>query len=219
MLLYLNRQIAYNRLESSTESAGDERHMTDNFVPDRRRFIHSLSGLAVGSTLLTTLIEAQEPVQQGRKFRDPFDDGEAEAVRISVMAQDMASSMGQGYSCAELMLKVSLRFLGKPDDYLHAAAAFGGGLGQGDLCGFLTGGMMAIGFAAGMMESDLTALHQNARERGNEYWSWWQELGPNHCAALREEYEGAEEFLRVGQRAAVKIEALIEPAIPLLSII
>ena len=186
--------------------------MSLSIETDRREFIHSIPGLAIGGTLLSILIREGSDIQQGRRFRDPFDAGEAEAVSNSVMAQDMASSMGRGYSCAELILKVSLRYLGKPEECLHAAAAFGGGMGQGDLCGYLTGGMMAIGFAAGMMESDQRALHENARTRGNEYWTWWQGLGPHRCAVLREEYEGAEEFLRLGQRAAVKIESLIEPA-------
>ena len=72
---------------------------------------------------------------------------------------------------------------------------------------------MAIGFAAGMMESDLRALHNNARQKGNEFWGWWQEWGSLHCADLREQYNGTEEFLRLGQRTAMKIESLIEPAI------
>jgi C_GCAxxG_C_C family probable redox protein len=188
-------------------------NVTGSSDSDRRQFLHSLSGLVIGSSILTTLVQTQDQVQQGQRFRDPFDSRELEQIQNSVMAGDITASMGQGFSCAELILRVSLRFLKKPEEYLHASAAFGGGLGQGDLCGFLTGGMMAIGFAAGMMESDLRALHSNARERGSEYWKWWQEWGPLHCSDLRQQYNGTEEFLRLGQRAAMKIESLIESAV------
>jgi hypothetical protein len=39
----------------------------------------------------------------------------------------------------------ALKYLKKPEEYLHSAAAFGGGMAHYDLCGFLTGGIIALG--------------------------------------------------------------------------
>ena len=182
---------------------------TESVNTNRRHFIKLLPGMTMGPGMWTAMALAQDPKKQKRMFREPFDSLELKEVQTSVMAKYLAESTGKGYSCAELILNASVRFLKKPEEWVHAAAAFGGGLGKEDLCGFFTGGMMAIGFASGMMGPDLKSLHRNARERANSYWDWWQQWGPVHCRDLGKQYKGDEEFLRLGQRAAVKIESLI----------
>jgi len=173
-----------------------------------------MSGLVIGSGFLRDKLLVQEPQKQKHFFRDPFSPQEFEDVKQSVMAGDMENYLGKGYSCAGMILLVSLRYLGKPEEWVHAAAAFGGGMGRGDLCGLLSGGMMAIGFASGMLNpDDLKALHRDAREWSNIYWDWWQQWGPVHCRTLKNQYKGPDEFLRMGKRVAVKIESLTKPAV------
>lgn len=43
---------------------------------------------------------------------------------------------------------VSLKYLNLSDEHVWAACGFGGGLGKKDLCGFLTGGIMRLGFSS-----------------------------------------------------------------------
>jgi hypothetical protein len=137
---------------------------------------------------------------------------EQAAIEASSMAQDVTNFIGHGYGCAECSYMVGLRYLGEPEERLGAALAFSGGFGKGDLCGFLSGGMMAIGVAARKLHEDRKAMRDFAKPRIQELWDWWTSRGPLHCADLRELYQGDEAFLRMGQRTAAKVEELIAPA-------
>jgi hypothetical protein len=95
--------------------------------------------------------EAPSPfAQEGPKpgFNAPFTPEEAEKIAASPMAREIAALMGRGLSCAEMSLLAALRALALPESHLGAAGVFGGGVGKGDLCGFLTGSLMAFGLAA-----------------------------------------------------------------------
>jgi hypothetical protein len=131
------------------------------------------------------------------------------------MAKDIENYAGKGYSCAESIYVVSLNALDRPEEWLHAAAVFGGGLGKRDLCGLLTGGMMAIGVAGGKLHPNRKDAKDWAREASSSYWDWWESMAPLHCRDLRTKYEGKDEYLRMCKRAAFKIEQLIEQAIDL----
>lgn len=177
----------------------------------RRRFIHSISPLAVGCLgvpALTKRLNAQE--KPG--FWSEFSTEEQRVIDSSVMAQDMTNFAGHGYGCAECSLGVGLNYLGEPQERLGAAAVFSGGFGKGDLCGYFTGAMMAIGIAARKLHADRAAMREFAGPRRDEFWAWWESRGPFHCRELTELYSGGEEFLRFGQRAAAKLEELIAPA-------
>ena len=149
--------------------------------------------------------------QQARKlgFSQPFTEAEAAAVAASPMAGIVAGLNGQGYPCSEMMLLAALRQFGLPEDRLDAAAVFGGGVGKRDLCGFLTGGLMAIGIAAGVKYTDRQALHSVGRRASNAYWDWWLTRGDLHCMGPLTTHETPEEFVRMAQRAAVKLEEVI----------
>jgi hypothetical protein len=145
-------------------------------------------------------------------FWAPFTPEEQAAVDASVMAQDILNYVGHGYGCAECAYLVGLRYLGEPEERLSAAGVFSGGFGQGDLCGFLTGSMMTIGVAARKLHKDRQAMRDFSRPLARKYWEWWESRGPVHCGELREIYAGSEEFVRMGQRAVLKLEQLVEPA-------
>jgi hypothetical protein len=155
----------------------------------------------------------QSAVQDGPKpgFHGEFNPEEAERVAASPMAREMASLQGRGFSCAEMSLLAALRFLGLPESHLGAAGVFGGGVGKGDLCGFLSGSLMAFGLAASARHAtDRAEMRRVARAMSNEYWDWWLSRGDLHCAILRPTYEGSEEFLRLAQRTALKTEELLQ---------
>ena len=169
----------------------------------RRRFVRAVCPLVLGGLTLP---------QDQPGFWSEFTSEERESVGRSVMAQRVPSYLGEGFGCAEICLAASIDYLGVSRDWLDAAAVFSGGFGQGDLCGFLTGGMMAIGVAAGKLHDDRQALQEFARPRSQAYWQWWTSRGPVHCSELRTRYEGREQFVRMAQRVMVTLEGLIEPA-------
>lgn len=143
-------------------------------------------------------------------FSQPFTPEEAGLVALSPMAGIIAGLNGQGYPCSEMMLLAALRRFDLPQDHLDAAAVFGGGVGKRDLCGFLSGGLMAIGVAAGKKYADRSQLHTVGRKASNAYWEWWLTRGDLHCMGPLTTHETSEEFVRMGQRAAVKLEAVLE---------
>jgi hypothetical protein len=182
----------------------------------RRSFVGALpltvlAAPSLGEGLLRPSRSPDRDPQQspGPGFIGPFTPQEAEAVASSPMAQAMASLHGQGYPCSEMMLLVGLRGAGLPDHHLDAAAVFGGGVGKRDLCGLLTGGLMAIGFAAGKKYSDRAEVHRVGRRASNAYWDWWTSRGDLHCMGPGTEHQDAESFLRMTQRTAVKLEEVL----------
>jgi hypothetical protein len=142
-------------------------------------------------------------------FSQGFTGPEAAAVADSPLAQIIAGLQGQGYPCSEMMLLAALRRFELPEDHLDAAAVFGGGVGKGDLCGFLTGGLMAIGFASGEKYEERTEVHAVGRRASIAYWDWWLTRGDLHCMGPQTTHETPEEFLRMAQRAAVKLEEVL----------
>jgi hypothetical protein len=130
-------------------------------------------------------------------------------VAASPLAQGIGALHGRGYACSELILLAALRRFQLPENHLNAAAVFGGGVGKRDLCGFLTGGLMAIGIAAGKKYADRAAMHRAGRVASNAYWDWWLTRGDLHCMGPGTTHNNSEEFLRMSQRAAVKLEEVI----------
>jgi len=181
----------------------------------RRRFVSALplTVLAVPSCLSASECGLRgEGAQQTRPpgFSGPFSESEAAAVAASPMAQEMARLNGKGYPCSEMALLAALRRFDLPENHLDAAAVFGGGVGKRDLCGLLTGGLMAIGIAAGEKYADRAEVHRVGRAASNAYWDWWLTRGDLHCMGPGTTHETSEEFVRMCQRAAVKLEAVME---------
>lgn len=193
----------------------------DNPEFSRRRFISALplTVLAAPACLTAceraseaeTLESAPLPIlqSQGPGFIGPFSEAEAAAVAASPMAQEIAGLNGQGYPCSEMILLASLRRFNLPENHLDAAAVFGGGVGKRSLCGLLTGGLMAIGIAAGQKYADRDQVHTLGRTASNAYWDWWLTRGDLNCMGPGTEHENSEEFVRMCQRTAVKVEEVI----------
>jgi hypothetical protein len=188
----------------------------------RRRFVASLPLTVLAGPSVVSACETKgengEPEQprpvlesqsQGPGFIGPFTEAEAAQVTGSPMAQEIAGLMGQGYPCSEMMLLAASRRFGLSENHLDAAAVFGGGIGKRDLCGLLTGGLMAIGLVAGEKYPDRAQVHQVGRQASNAYWDWWLTRGDLHCMGPGTAHETSEEFLRMCQRTAVKLEAVM----------
>jgi len=111
------------------------------------------------------------------------------------------------------MVISALRITGRPDELVNAAACFGGGIQHYDLCGLLTGGFMSIGFTSGNF-SDNKEKSEFVKKATRSYWQWWEERAPKHCFELRPKYSwDKENYKRMIQRVACKVEELIKPVI------
>jgi len=184
-----------------------------NTLFPRRQFLSVLPVFTLGSHLWISNRHPDIQEKRTRTFGQPFSPDEKIIIEKSVMAKDIDNFAGKGYSCAESILFVSLRYLDKPEEWGNAAAAFGGGLGKGDLCGLLTGSMMAIGIAGGKMYENRLIMKKEVRDASNTFWNWWESWAPIHCQDLRNEYEGSEAYLRMCKRVAVKLEQFMGPEV------
>ncbi|UCH95520.1 MAG: C_GCAxxG_C_C family protein [Candidatus Aminicenantes bacterium] len=175
----------------------------------RRGFLGCFSGLAaalalkgaVGSTL-------DKPPQKG--LYDPLNPEEEKIINSSKMAKEIVTL--EGYNCAESILLAALKYLKKPEEFLHSAAAFGGGMGHYDLCGLLTGGFMALGIAAGTHHQDRKEMKSQAKKMTKEYWNWWESWAPLHCYQLKPKYD-KDVYINMKKRVAAKIEELIKKGV------
>ena len=183
----------------------------NNMGVSRRTFLVSASGFLAGSSILGVF-----PVFSGREvsqqLKKELSADELKWVKQSSMAREFKDYFHKGYSCAESLLMVSLRYLGKPEELVWVAAGFGGGLGQKDLCGFLTAGVMGIGLAAGSLEMDKKEAKPWCTSVVNQYWQWWGKLAPLHCAEIRPPGSSSKICMRFGHLASAKVEELIKTA-------
>jgi len=174
----------------------------------RRKFIISASGLLSGGALLNTL-SPPAVFSAVQEMKDDFSSEEIKQIKGSLLAQDLKNYFGKGYSCAESILMVSLNHLKEPEDLVWAAAGFGGGIKQKDLCGFLTGGVMALGIAAKKAGKDREESLDWCGVAVKDFWQWWQSKAPLHCEHIRVPGASAARCMNLGLRTAVKIEKLL----------
>ncbi|MBN2318616.1 MAG: C_GCAxxG_C_C family protein [Acidobacteria bacterium] len=192
---------------------------TETINMHRRKFLLSSSFLLSATAVLETssLLGQTLPVgspsgsPKGPDLSEALSPEELARVKESVMSEDMQNFWHKGYSCAETGLMVALRFMKKPEDLVWAASGFAGGLMHQDLCGFLTSGVMAIGLHAGDLKEEKNAAMMKCSQAVNEYWAWWQENAPIHCAEIREGREPMDFKVceRLGRLATAKVESLL----------
>ncbi|NIO49438.1 MAG: hypothetical protein GTN73_08410 [Candidatus Aminicenantes bacterium] len=188
------------------------------FLMPRREFIASASYLAIGGHLFGISPFSSQSAQAPPELKKQLTPEELEFVKESIMAKDMKNYfIIKRYSCAESLLMVSLRFLGKQEELVWIASGFGGGLYHKDLCGLLTSGVMAIGLSSGMLKKERLEGKEICQQKLNQYWEWWTSIAPLHCSEIKKEGTSSEEdpeykvCRRLGQLAAAKIEELIRP--------
>lgn len=178
-------------------------------VHTRRAFLTTIPAVIVGSSFLED-ISVQPSLSICQELKAQLSDDEAALVKKSKMAQELKDYFGKEYSCAESLLMVSLRFSQVTDEHVWAAAGFGGGMGHGDLCGFLTGGYMGIGFAGGALEGTRKEAKARCNPAFKAFWTWWPTQAPARCADILKAGYGYSGCMRLGQLAAAKLEELIK---------
>jgi hypothetical protein len=154
-------------------------------------------------------LSRQETVQAVQSLPEELSAAELEAINKSVLAKDLGNYFGKGYSCAESMLMVGLRYLKKPEELVWIAAGFGGGMYHKEACGFLTAGIMNLGVASGQLKLERKEAKDWNKQKVNEYWSWWTSRFALRCADIRKEGTGSGVCRRLGLLAAAKVEELI----------
>jgi len=176
----------------------------------RRSFIGCASGFMLGSCFLDLSPLRLYGKLSIQELKEELATEEQKLVEDSIMAQDMKNYFGKGYSCAESLFMVSLRFLKKPEELVWISAGFGGGMYHRDLCGFLTSGIMAIGLKAGMLDKDRKENKDHVKSLVNQYWEFWTSQAPLHCSEIRKKGTSSKVCSRLGQLSAAKIEELIK---------
>lgn len=178
----------------------------------RRAFVSSIPGLLLGGRFLSEPLYSYANIQEKPELKEELTAEELKWVEQSSMAKDLPNYFGKGYSCAESLFMVSLRFLKKPQELVWVAAGFGGGMYHKDLCGFLTAGIMAIGLSVGMLDKGRKEAKDHCATQVKSYWKWWQTISPLRCSYIRTEGTSSSVCRRLGQIAAAKTEELINSA-------
>ena len=178
----------------------------------RRDFVSSIPGILIGTGLLSTSVYPCWDIQEKPELKEKLTPEELKRVEQSSMAKDITNYFGKGYSCAESLFMVSLRYLKRPEELVWVAAGFGGGMYHKDLCAFLTAGVMAIGLSSGMLNRERKEAKDHCGAQVKEYWKWWKSVSPLRCADIRTEETNSSVCRRLGQIAAAKTEDLIKVA-------
>lgn len=140
------------------------------------------------------------------RLYDPLTPEELEAAQSSDLVKQILEV--RGGSCAETALLAVLRHLDLPEERLHSAMCFGGGILHQDLCGLLTGGIMALGNAAGAHHGERRVMKRRANQMTRSYWQWWKRHAALHCRKLKPNYDRAG-YVCMKQRVALQLERLI----------
>lgn len=197
--------------QAKSEAVGrSQMKVNERVNMNRRKFLLSSSVLLSATAILETSSLLAQTTAKGPDLLEALTPKELARVKDSIMSEDMQNFWGKGYSCSESGLMVALRFMEKPEDFVWAAAGFGGGMGQQDLCGFLTSGIMAIGLHAGDLEMERSAAKMNCGRIVREYWGWWLETAPLNCSEIREGHQDFDVCHRIGRLAAAKLESLFK---------
>lgn len=176
----------------------------------RRDFLSSAALLAAGCCLTGPCPLRTSIFQSEQGLPEELTPAELEAVKKSSMAGEFEDYFGKGYSCAESLLMLGLRHLRLPEEFVWAAAGFGGGMQHKEVCGFLTAGIMALGLAAGRLKLERKEAKAWSKKRVDAYWSWWTAQAPVRCADIRKEGTSFKVCRRLGLLAAAKVEELIK---------
>jgi hypothetical protein len=176
----------------------------DTLSMSRRTFM--ASGMLLGNTLFGVPLALGSNTQASQKAKETLTSDEKKRIDDSILAKDLGNYFGQGFSCAESLFLVSLRYLEKPEDWVWAAAGFGGGMYNRDLCGFLTGVIMALGSASGMLKMPRKEAKKYCGGLVKEYWDWWGSQAPYRCAKIRTEETTSTVCVNQGLLSAAKIE-------------
>lgn len=181
---------------------------------NRRSFLNVLPGAALMGGAFWKEMSDYPNIQDPQELKTQLTAEEEDWIKQSSMAQEILNYFTKGYSCAESILMVSLRYLKKPEEFVWPAAGFGGGMGQKDLCGFLTGGIMGLGMAAGTLPKERKEARKACSAAVEKFWTWWNTEAPIHCSGIIQPGGDYKVCQRLGLLSTAKIQELIKSLIP-----
>ena len=108
--------------------------------------------------------------------------------------EEAVSFHGQGFNCAQSVLAACGKYTGLAQDTaLSIAAGFGGGVRSGEICGAISGAVMALGLA----EQDKRKVAALARECVE---SFRREFGCVRCLELKQNRVSCDALIAYGAR-------------------
>jgi C_GCAxxG_C_C family probable redox protein len=126
------------------------------------------------------------------------------------MAAATAQHLTEGFWSADSLFLSAIQQLKQPEDLVRIATPFGGGMGQKDLCGYLTGGTMAIGLFAGAKKGSDKAARKTTFRLAKEYYDWWTKNYPIHCRDINKSEAEPCDYKLMGQKASDFLQAMFE---------
>ena len=132
------------------------------------------------------------------------------AAEEGSMADWTGRHLNEGNWSADAIFLSAIKFLKQPEDIVRVSMPFGGGMGQKDLCGYLTGGFMAIGLFAGPKKASDNAARKKCSQLAKEYYDWWTKNYPLHCGEINKSQTEPCDYKLMGQKTAAFLQALFE---------
>lgn len=122
------------------------------------------------------------------------------------LAEWQAKGLEAGFWSADSLLFGAIKYLKKPDEYISLATGFGGGIGRKDLCGYVTGGVMAVGLFSGLTDASDKEKRQKCARLTKEYVDWWEKSYSLHCGDIKQPCN----YPDMGAKAAAFLQSLFE---------
>lgn len=122
--------------------------------------------------------------------------------------EDAAEFHASGYNCAQSVLKACRKYYPDIDENILSAAAagFGGGVNCGNICGALSGAVMALGLAEGFDDSDvLDSKHKISAQTKICNGIFKDKFGSLLCSELRGGRYSCDELIKFGAETAENI--------------
>lgn len=102
------------------------------------------------------------------------------------MADWTNQHLNEGFWSADSLFLSAIKYLKQPEDLVRIATGFGGGMLQKELCGYVTGGVMAIGLFSGAAKGGDKAARDKCGRLVKEYTAWWAQNYPLHCKDIQQ---------------------------------
>lgn len=126
---------------------------------------------------------------------------------IEKMKADGVAIRESGFNCAQGVLCACREYTGLDDKLaLSISGHLGGGVGSGEICGCITGGLMAVGMVAPFLDNtkpeDKKAMMNRSREFVKAFNS---KYGACRCCELKAKGYNCAELVAFGVETAAKI--------------
>jgi len=131
---------------------------------------------------------------------------ELSGAETAALADWTARHLEEGFWSADSLFLGAVKYLKKPEELVSIATGFGGGMGREDLCGYVTGGVMAIGLFAGPTKGADKEGRKKCQRLTKEYVDWWAKSYPLHCGEIKQPCD----YKTMGAKASAFLQELFE---------